>query len=105
MIWDETMTEQEGFSLEEKIVFKIWDMPPDLARRLITFSKEKAQGKVWIAIKMLLDASEKKISEEEIQEIKKRLDIIESKLFEKEKAPSDEPKVFGKCWRLCYGKI
>ena len=90
------MTEQEGFSLEEKIVFKIWDMPPDLARHLISFSKSNAQGKVWLAIKMLLDMYEKEaMLVDEIESMKERLDALENKNA-KAPEPVKEVKTFGK---------
>ena len=91
-----------GFTMEEKVVFKIWDMPPDLARELISFAKEKGQGKVWMAIKILLDNQKERVSMDELGQIRERLDKIESlmdmsKIESKppQAEPVDRPKVFG----------
>jgi len=60
----------DGFAVEEKMVFKVYDMPQSLSVRLISYSKEHSGNKVWVAIDQLLNQAN----------TAQRLDAIEKRL-------------------------
>jgi len=71
--------DQDGYSVEETVVFKIYDMPQSLSTRFLSYVKEHAGNKGWVAIEKLLDNAL----------ISKRLDAFEKRLAKLEEGDKD----------------
>lgn len=48
-------TSNDGYDVEETVVFKIYDMPQSLSARLLKYARERCGNKAWVAIGHLLD--------------------------------------------------
>jgi len=75
---DEALLEEkpkkDGYEVESRITFKIYDMPTDLATTLIKRAQKEAGNKVWVLIKQLL---ERDAVSSRIDDIDQRLKKIE----------------------------
>jgi len=72
-----------GYQMEGRVVFKIYNMPTPVAKRLLEYSRERCGDRVWVAIDRLL----------ELQKIEARLERIEAKMessVPKEEKPIEE---------------
>jgi hypothetical protein len=82
----EEVGEKSGYSMEQRCVFKITNMPSSVARKLVDYSRTRCGDRVWVAVDRLL----------ELQSIHDRLDSIEKKLEivpKKEEETTEFPKV------------
>jgi len=75
--------ENEGAELEERVNFKIFDMPIGLAQELMRYAKEECGNKVWVAIQNLMNMRAQyelliRIANE-VMQLKERIDRLENK--------------------------
>lgn len=71
---------KDGYEIENRITFKIYDMPTVIADKLVKYAKNDAGNKVWVAIKQLM----------EYQELHSRISALEKKIEELEGREKDE---------------
>jgi len=55
---EEEANKTDGYNIDRRCVFKIFDMPDELAQHLIEYAKANCGNKVWVAIKQLMELSE-----------------------------------------------
>ena len=78
MVYDKVEDGQNaGYSSKPKYPpFYIYDLPPEIGHNLIKYAKLHTGGKVWLALKMLLEKAER----EDLEKIVKKLNEIDGRL-------------------------
>lgn len=73
-ILTEEKSKEDGFEVENRITFKIYDMPTNVANNLIQRARQESGNKVWVLIKQLL---ERDVISNRIDDLEQRLKKIE----------------------------